>query len=309
VEADPEAVEAVSEILARVAPEGVSVEPRFELVDEGLGARVDPSRPATVRAYLQAGDPGAARASVEKVRRDLGHLQAFGLRPIGALETRLVHEEDWSTAWREAFPLLHVGRRLVIRPSWRRYRARATEVVLALDPGMAFGTGLHPTTRLCLAGIERWADSARLAGRSVLDLGSGSGILSIAAARLGASSVLALDTDPLAIESTRANARRNRVDRVVRARQGTLPATKESFDLVVANLVASILVAMAARLYVATRPGSGARDSGGRLLCSGIIAEREAEVRRALLAAGFRISGRTSETDWVALEAERIDGP
>ncbi|HEV8516718.1 MAG TPA: hypothetical protein VGQ47_03640, partial [Candidatus Limnocylindrales bacterium] len=94
MEADPEAVEAVSEILARVAPEGVSVEPRFELVDEGLGARVDPSRPATVRAYLQAGDPGAARASVEKVRRDLGHLQAFGLRPIGALETRLVHEEE-----------------------------------------------------------------------------------------------------------------------------------------------------------------------------------------------------------------------
>jgi ribosomal protein L11 methyltransferase len=261
-----------------------------------------------VRAYLPAHDTGAARDAVERVRGDLGHLQAFELRPIGALETRLVQEEDWAGAWRDHFPVLHVGRRLVIRPGWRRYRPRPDEVVLALDAGMAFGTGLHPTTRLCLAGLERWADEGRLEGARLLDVGSGSGILSIAAARLGARSVVALDTDPLAVEATTANARRNRVGRIITARAGTLPVAAEPFDLVAANLVASVLVALAAELHRSARPGSGARDTGGRVLCSGIIAEREPEVRRALLAAGFRMARRDVETDWVSLEAERVDG-
>jgi ribosomal protein L11 methyltransferase len=118
VAADTEAVEAVSEILSRVAPGGTSVEPAFELVDDGLGARIDTARPAVVRAYLPARDAGAARAAVERVRVDLGHLQAFGLRPIGDLETRLVHEADWAEAWKAHFPVLRVGRRLVVRPTW-----------------------------------------------------------------------------------------------------------------------------------------------------------------------------------------------
>ena len=176
VTADPEAVEAVSEILSRWAPGGTTVEPAFELVDEGLGARLDPSRPAIVRAYMPSRDTGAARRAVEDIRIALGHLQAFGLRPIGELETRVVHEEDWAHAWKTHFPVLRVGRRLVIRPTWRRHRRAPDDVVLALDPGMAFGTGLHPTTRLCLAGIERWADEGRLGpGRGpVATVGSGS---------------------------------------------------------------------------------------------------------------------------------------
>ncbi len=216
-------MEAVSEILSRAAPGGVSVEAPFQLVNEGLGARPDPTRPVTLRAYLPALDTGAARVAIAEADGRLGHLQAFGLRPIGELQVRPVHEEDWAAAWKQHFPVLRIGRRVVIRPTWRRHRAAPDDVVLALDPGMAFGTGLHPTTRLCLAGIERWADEGLVRGSRALDVGCGSGILAIAAARFGAASILGVDTDPIAVEATRANARRNRVARTVRAR-ARLPA-------------------------------------------------------------------------------------
>src|SRR5690349_13711120 len=186
VSADIEDVEVVSEILGRIAPVGTSVEPAFELVDEGLGARVDPTRPAIVRAYLPAGDEAAAARAIAEASEALGHLQAFGLRPIGELTTRIVREADWAEAWKEYFPVLRVGRRLVIRPTWREFEPLPGDVVVALDPGMAFGTGLHPTTRLCLATLERLADRREMDGARVLDVGCGSGILALAALRLGA---------------------------------------------------------------------------------------------------------------------------
>src|SRR5262245_13033492 len=231
VEADIEAVEAVSEILGRVAPAGTSVEPAFELVDEGLGARVDTAQPAIVRAYVEATDPDTIERTVEEVTQPLGHLQVFDLRPVGEVTTRLVDEADWADEWKRHFPVLRVGRRLVIRPTWRRHTATPDEVVLALDPGQAFGTGLHPTTRLCLAALEQLADRGGLEGRRILDVGCGSGILAIAGVRLGATSALGVDTDPLAVEATTANARRNRVVRRVSAREGSLPTGEGPFEV------------------------------------------------------------------------------
>jgi len=305
VAADTEAVEVVSEILSRVAPGGTSVEPAFELVDEGLGARIDPTRPAIVRAHIPARDRRAAREAVRRVREDLGHLQAFGLRPIGDVEVGVVLESDWANAWKHHIGVMRIGSRLVIRPSWRRHRAAPDDVVIALDPGMAFGTGLHPTTRLCLAGLESWADEgllARGAARDgtarVMDVGSGSGILSIAAARLGAGEVLGVDTDPIAVEATAANARRNRVARRVTARRGSVPAPGGPWDLVLANLIASVLIALAPHLRDALRPG-------GRLLASGIFIDREADVAAAFAEAGLSIVARTGEGDWVALDVVR----
>lgn len=298
VDADLEAVEAVSEILGRVASGGTSVEPSFDLVDEGLGARVDPTRPATVRGYVPARDAQAAEAAAAAVAEDLGHLQAFGLRAIGELRTRVVHEEDWATAWKAYFPVLRIGRHLVIRPTWRRHRALEGDVVIAMDPGMAFGTGLHPTTRLCLAALEPLADRGVLDGARVLDVGCGSGILAIAAVRLGAASAFGVDTDPIAIESTAANARRNHLGRRVRARSGSLPSGEAPFDVVLANLIAGVLVPLAAGLHDELRPG-------GTLLASGIFIDRVGEVTDALEAAGLAITARTDEGDWVALEASR----
>jgi ribosomal protein L11 methyltransferase len=298
VEADVEAVEAVSEILGRAAAGGTSVEPAFELVDEGLGARLDPSRPAIVRAYLPARDRAAAERSAGEVATALGHLQAFGLRPIGELRTRIVEEADWADAWKAYFPVMRVGRRLVIRPTWRRHRRERDDVVLALDPGMAFGTGLHPTTRLCLAGVEALADRGLLRDARVLDVGCGSGILAIAALKLGAATALGLDTDPIAIEATTANARRNSLVRRLRAREGSVPSGEAAFDIVLANLIAGLLVPLAEGLAEELRPG-------GHLLASGIFIDREADVRDAFETFGLEVGGRTSEGDWVALEAVR----
>lgn len=299
VACDLEAVEVVSEILSRHAGGGASVEPGFLLVDDGLGAAVDPSRPAIVRAYVPALDRSAARAAIAAARRDLGHLQAFGLRPIGELTIGVVHESDWAEAWKSHFPVLRVGRRVVIRPTWRRARRRPDDVVLSLDPGMAFGTGLHPTTRLCLEGVERWADEGRLDGAHVLDVGCGSGILAIAAARFGAREVVGVDTDPIAVEATQANARRNAVARRVRARRGSVPTREAArFDLVLANLIASLLVDLAGDLRDELRPG-------GRLLASGIFVDREEDVVRAFESAGLALAGRWPEGDWIALEAFR----
>lgn len=317
VAADIEAVEVVSEILTRFAPGGTSVEPGFSLIDEGLGAVVDTTKPAIVRAYLPGIDPAGVDAAVADATSALGHLQAFGLRPIGELQTRLVREADWAEAWKSHFPVLRVGRRIVIRPTWRRHRRRPEDVVLSLDPGMAFGTGLHPTTRLCLAALETLADEGLLgsgagrgngpgaasgAGRGgiarVIDVGCGSGILAIAAGKLGAGELLGLDTDPIAVESTIANARLNGLTRRIRVRRGSLPSREGPFDLVLANLIASLLVQLAVPLRDEMAPG-------GRLLASGIFRDREDDVRTAFEAAGLRLGRRWAEEDWVALEAIR----
>jgi ribosomal protein L11 methyltransferase len=310
VAADIEAVEAVSEILTRFAPGGTSVEPGFRLSDEGLGAIIDPSRPAIVRAYLPGLDPAAVEAAIAEATTALGHLQAFGLRPIGDLQTRLVREEDWAEAWKSHFPVLRIGRRLVIRPTWRRHRRQPGDVVLSLDPGMAFGTGLHPTTRLCLAALETLADEGLLARGSapdgtarVIDVGCGSGILAIAAAKLGAGELLGVDTDPIAVEATAANARLNRLtgpllDRI-RVRRGSLPSGEGPFDLVLANLIASLLVELVGLLRDELAPG-------GRILASGIFRDREGDVRAAFEAAGLRLGRRWVEEDWVALEAVAV---
>ncbi len=305
VVADIEAVEAVSEILTRFAPGGTSVEPGFRLTDEGLGAVVDATKPAIVRAYLPGIDPAGVGVAVAAATAALGHLQAFGLRPIGELQTRLVHEDDWAEAWKSHFPVLRVGRRIVIRPTWRRHRRRPEDVVLSLDPGMAFGTGLHPTTRLCLAALEALADEGLLAsGRArdgsarIIDVGCGSGILAIAAGKLGAGELLGVDTDPIAVESTIANARLNGLTRRVRVRRGSVPSGEGPFDLVLANLIASLLVQLACPLRDELAPG-------GRILASGIFRDREGDVRAAFEAAGLRLGRRWAEEDWVALEAIR----
>jgi ribosomal protein L11 methyltransferase len=201
--------------------------------------------------------------------------------------------------------VLRIGRRLVIRPTWRRHRKLPGDVVLSLDPGMAFGTGLHPTTRLCLAALETLADEGLL-GRAantgeparVLDVGCGSGILAIAAGKLGAGKLLGVDTDPIAVESTAANAALNGLTRRIGVRKGSLPTGEGPFDLVLANLIASLLVQLAVPLRNELAPA-------GTILASGIFRDREGDVKAAFEGTGLAIRRRWAEEDWVALEAVR----
>ncbi|HET6650851.1 MAG TPA: 50S ribosomal protein L11 methyltransferase [Candidatus Limnocylindria bacterium] len=289
VEADVEAVEAVSEILGRVA-DGTAVQPTRLIRDPGdeLSARADPSAPFIVTAHVAPdGDNGAL---IEETERALWHLQAFGLRPVGALRVRHVDDADWTDAWKEHYVPQRIGR-VAIVPSWAADEPQDGEVAITLDPGMAFGTGLHPTTRGCL---ELLQEVAPMPAR-VLDVGCGSGILSLAALRLGAERVVAVDTDPLAIDATRANAERNGLAGPLEARAGSLdPVAAERFPLVLANLVAAVLVELAPRLAAHLEPG-------GTLIAGGIIETRADEVIAAMEAVGLRVIQRRDESEWVSL--------
>ncbi|TMB55509.1 MAG: methyltransferase, partial [Chloroflexi bacterium] len=203
VEADVEAVEAVSEILGRLG-HGAAVRPTRLIRDphDELAAREDPTAPYELTAHV-ADDEGAP-AAIEATERALWHLQAFGLRPVGELHVRPVDDVDWAEAWKDGYAPQRIGR-VVIVPSWLSEPIGADEVELRLDPGMAFGTGLHPSTRGCLTLLQRVSPMPS----RILDVGSGSGILALAALRLGADRAVCLDTDPVAVEATRANAAAN----------------------------------------------------------------------------------------------------
>jgi ribosomal protein L11 methyltransferase len=294
VEADVEAVEAVSEILGRVAA-GTAVRPTRLLRDpaDELAVREDPTAPYEVTAHIP--DDAAAAAAIESSEHALWHLQAFGLRPVGELRVRSVEETDWTEGWKAGYVPQRIGR-VVVVPSWLDEPMAPGEVAVRMDPGMAFGTGLHPTTRGCLTLLQRLGQMPQ----RVLDVGSGSGILAIAALRLGAGRVDCLDTDPVAVSATLANAAANGLADRLTATQGSLPPapTGEPYPLVTANLVASVLVALAAPLasHVAR---------GGTLIASGIIEGRADEVMAALTGAGLRTAERLDDGEWVSLRLLR----
>ena len=279
VPAHVEAVEAVSEILSRVGYNGIAVEVPLE---RGAGAD------HTVKAYLV--EDADAFAKVSDVRDALGHLQAFGLGPIGELVARHVDDKDWLESWKAEFVPIRIGAFLV-RPTWSEAVA-GDSVELVLDPGMAFGTGLHPTTQQCLEALSMLP----LEGKSVLDVGTGSGILAIAAAKRGASPVVAVDTDSLAVDAARENAVRNGV--AIPVGEGSAADVPGRFDVVVANIVSAVLQRIA--------PDLAARLSGGgTLLVAGISAPAERATREALESARLEVLDRTVRDDWVALALRR----
>lgn len=225
--------------------------------------------------------------------------------PISEPRTRVLEPQDWAESWKAFFPPQHIGRHTVIVPTWHHYGPAPGEVIVRLDPGMAFGTGLHASTRLCLAAIERYLRP----GARVLDVGTGSGILAIAAALQGASTVDAIDVDPVATRVATDNVALNGVDDRVRVALGTVgggghhlvPRHSETgYDLVLANILAEVIIELAAGLAAATR-------AGGLLVASGIIADRANGVAAALEGVGIQPVEREQEGDWVALVGQRGD--
>jgi ribosomal protein L11 methyltransferase len=281
VHVDGEAAEAVSEVFNRYGHGGAVIEHLFL---DGPGAH-DNADELVVKTYIPAGDQERQR-QIEEAVWHLGRLY-----PIPDPVSRIVVEKDWAEAWKAHYTVLHVGARTVIVPRWLSYEPRPDEVVITLDPGMAFGTGTHPTTRLCLTALE----SAIAPGMQVLDLGTGSGVLAIAAARQGAASVLALDIDELAVSAAGENVAANHVDDVVHVKSGSIEAAEGEYDLILVNILARVICLLLDEgLAKHLKPG-------GWVIASGIIDDQEPEVREAFAARGIEIVERHIEHDWVAL--------
>lgn len=290
VEVHPEAVDAVAEVFRAHGTGGVAIEQPVMSDIEGESAPRPTGLP-TMKAYLPVN--ASTSDTVRGIEEALWHLQAFDLAPVGEMQRREIDEEDWANAWKEHFHPLKVGK-IVIKPTWREWTAAPGEVVVELDPGMAFGTGLHPTTQLVLGALQ-----ARVKrGMRVLDLGTGSGILAIAAARMGAE-VEALDVSEVAVEVARENVQGNGLTKSVRVNRGSVEAvTGRRFDLICANIIAAVLVDLAGPLAEALQPGA-------ELLGSGIINERAEMVRAAFTGAGLTLGEECRDGDWWLICARR----
>ncbi len=300
VRTHPEAVESVSELLSRYTPGGVAIEEPIELIDEGQEYRVVQGQPVLVHAYLPI--DGTEEEARQRVAEGLWHFASLGQHFVGELQTQVVNEEDWANAWKDYFHVTHIGQRLVIRPSWREYEPKGEEVVLELDPGMAFGTGLHPTTRLCLEQVEQRTRR----GMRMIDVGTGSGILALAAAKLGAESVYCIDNSSVAVESATANAALNGLSDKISVVLGILDEAEAArmagqFDIVLVNILAHIIGGMASQLAEVVAPG-------GLIIASGIIEARRYEAEQPLLAAGLKLIDQAMIDDWLVLIFRRESG-
>ncbi|MFJ8236896.1 50S ribosomal protein L11 methyltransferase [Ureibacillus sp. NPDC094379] len=299
-----EAVEAVSNILHDAGASGVVIEDSTEINKErvnqfgeiySLDPHDYPNTGVVVKAYLPASSFLAE--TVEEINLAITNLVNFDIN-IGenSLTTTEVNEEDWATAWKKYYHPVKISERFTIVPTWENYNPVSTdELIIELDPGMAFGTGTHPTTVMCLQALEKVIQQ----GDNVIDVGTGSGVLSIGAAMLGASKVHALDLDEVAVQSARENIELNKVEEQVEVFHGNLLDTvKEEADVVVANLLAEIILSFTDDAYSIVKPG-------GLYVTSGIIALKKEDVKTALEKSGFIIEEVLLMEDWVAIIARK----
>ncbi len=305
IQADGESAEAVSELFNRLnaRPDGqggaVTEVSGFDAVGE------DHQIAVTVKTYLVADAPETATRRHE-IEEGLWHLGR--IYPMAQPVIRRLADEDWANAWKAGYQPLHIGRRILIIPAWMQDEVTpaAGELPIVLDPGMAFGTGLHPSTQLCLKALE----DVLQPGDAVLDAGCGSGILSIAAARMGASHVDAFDIDPIATRATEENASLNDLATPIHVVTSAGPdagafwrtpdGALRHWDLILVNILPHIIVALL---------DGGLADylaPGGRMILAGIIEEREPDVRAGLAVHGLDVLDRRTDGDWVALVVARL---
>lgn len=291
---DGESAEAVAEVLQRYGHQGVSVEQDGiapDIWDEG---EVPPPENLLVRAYFP--DDNRSDETKKQLETALGHMRM--MYPMPEPIYTIIKEEDWAEAWKAHYHPLRVGKRLLIRPVWIEIDPEPDDIVISLDPGMAFGTGTHPTTQLCLEALEDLVQPAH----RILDLGCGSGILSIAAAKLGAQQIIGLDIDPIAVEATLENAEFNGVADKIIAEQGSLEnviTSARRFDFIVVNILAKIILKMTDQhLGDTVRPG-------GIAIFSGIIDTQVDEVEAGLRKTGLEPYARRQQGDWFLIEAKR----
>jgi ribosomal protein L11 methyltransferase len=307
-----EASEAIADWLHGQGAGGVSIEESGTLDrkrDTSLGQWYEkplndiPEGDALMQAYFsEEADLDRIQAGLKEL---IASLPGFGLNPgKGDITLASIQEEEWADAWKQYFKPTHISERLVIKPTWETYEAKPHETIIEIDPGMAFGTGTHATTALCMRTLEGVVKP----GDHVIDVGTGSGILSITAIRLGAQHVLALDLDPVAVSSAKENAKLNNLsDQITVQRSDLLGALKTGANdtgvqlpvqMVVANILAEIIITFVDDVFQALQPG-------GTYVASGIITRKEQDVTEALTAAGFLMEDRLEENGWVALVARK----
>ncbi|MGE7597528.1 50S ribosomal protein L11 methyltransferase [Lysinibacillus fusiformis] len=299
-----EAVEAISNILHEAGASGVVIEdsaefakPREDQFGEiyALNEEDFPKDGVIVKAYLS--ESSFLNETVEEIKAAITNLTNFNI-DIGENVVSIVevNEEDWATAWKQYYHPVKISERFTIVPTWEQYTPVSTdELIIELDPGMAFGTGTHPTTVMCLQGLENVIKE----GDTVVDIGTGSGVLSIGAALLGAKNVHALDLDEVAVRSAQENVALNKVEDKVAVFHGNLLDTvKEPADVVVANILAEIIMSFTDDAFTIVKPG-------GLYVTSGIIGAKRDDVKVALEASGFIIEEVLLMEDWVAIIARR----
>lgn len=288
------AIELVSNVFYRLGLQGVSIDGPMEEPEEGWGeGAVSLSDQPAVTGYFPLDERfEAQRLSLEEA---LGKLTAEW-----GVQTRILYEqmdeEDWAESWKAYFWPEKITDRIVVKPTWREYEAREGELVLEIDPGMAFGTGTHPTTALCIRMIQSHLHS----GDAFLDVGTGSGILMIAAAKLGAGKVVGIDNDPVAVAVAQKNLHLNGVgeDRFRVAAGDLLAGTAARFDLVVANILSEAILILAESVRRVLSPG-------GIFICSGIVEENAQKVVEKLIGLNFEILERETRESWTAIVARK----
>ncbi len=297
VKTSKEAVDAVSNILYELGANGVVIEDNdvdltdfdWDYVDKDLEASMQSSTDATVKCYFSQSPSLPDKINLIKERVD--KLIEYDLdKGPGTIDTVEVDDEEWSN-WKKYYKPMKIGPEIVIKPQWEDYQAKEGEKIVELDPGMAFGTGTHETTYMCINELQKYIRP----GMDVIDAGCGSGILSITAARLGAGHVLALDKDELAVKVAGENVRLNHLTDVVEVRENNLLEGIDSdADIIVANIVADVII----RLF--KEVGNNLR-MGGLLIASGIIKERLDDVMDGAAGSGLALKEKAEMGDWVTL--------
>lgn len=260
----------------------------IDLIDEELVAKARDT--AIVHIYFSSEDNYAEAAAYLKER-----LAAEGIPFEICRDT--ISEQQWADNWKQFFKCTEIGERLVICPSWETYNNKEDKTVLMIDPGAAFGTGTHATTRMCLEVLQKYIHG----GETVLDIGCGSGIIGIAAALLGAEKVVGVDIDPVAVKVARENSSINKVDNICDFTEGNLAEKiTGKFDVVCANIVADVIISLSQTVanYIA---------DGGVFICSGIIDIRKDEVLAALSNNGFEVVLAPETDNWCAYAVKRME--
>ncbi|MGN1400743.1 MAG: 50S ribosomal protein L11 methyltransferase [Bacillus sp. (in: firmicutes)] len=299
-----EAVEPISNILHEAGASGVVIEDKEELLKEredrfgeiySLNPDDYPKEGVVVKAYLPVNS--FLSETVEEIKEAINNLVSFDIDlGMNAVTVSEVNEEEWATAWKKYYHPVKISERFTIVPTWEDYAPVSTdELIIELDPGMAFGTGTHPTTVLCLQALEKMVRK----GDKVTDVGTGSGVLSIGAALLGASHIEALDLDEVAVQSARMNVELNKVQAQVNVSQNNLlDGFDELQDVVVANILAEVIMSFTDDVYTVIKPG-------GFFISSGIILQKKDDVKEALIASGFEVMETMVMEDWVAFIAQK----